>query len=252
MRIVTDAGSAYIKAMGNRQGPHPLACEWVATNLAKWFGLTTFAFAIMEIDAEFDEIPFFHGGMAASGPAFVTRSASGHTWGGSKKELKSLVNEADVSKLVVFDTWVRNCDRYPPDLTVRGPNFDNVFLEDVSGKLRLIAMDHSHCFSCGRDLDDRLAHIDSVKDDQLYGLFPAFEPLIREKHVEVGIARLKELEQKIVSEIVETIPDEWKVTSQAALALTDFVYRRAEFIAETVLKPIGRRCWPNRLFDKRN
>lgn len=50
-RIVTDAGPAYIKAMGNRQGPHPLACEWVATHLAKWFGLTTFDFAIMEIDA---------------------------------------------------------------------------------------------------------------------------------------------------------------------------------------------------------
>ncbi len=31
-RIVTDAGPAYIKAMGNRQGPHPLACEWVATH----------------------------------------------------------------------------------------------------------------------------------------------------------------------------------------------------------------------------
>jgi hypothetical protein len=36
-RLVTDAGPAYIKALGNRQGPHPLACEWVGTQVARWF-----------------------------------------------------------------------------------------------------------------------------------------------------------------------------------------------------------------------
>jgi hypothetical protein len=51
-RIVTDAGRAYIKAMGNRQGPHQLACEWVATQLAEWFGLPTFEYALLPIDAE--------------------------------------------------------------------------------------------------------------------------------------------------------------------------------------------------------
>ena len=29
--IVTDLGKAYIKPLGNRHGPHVLACEWVAT-----------------------------------------------------------------------------------------------------------------------------------------------------------------------------------------------------------------------------
>ena len=32
-RIITDAGKAYIKAMGNRQGPHLLAVELIATRL---------------------------------------------------------------------------------------------------------------------------------------------------------------------------------------------------------------------------
>jgi hypothetical protein len=129
-RIVTDAGPAYIKALGNRQGPHPLACEWVGTNLARWFGLPTFEFALLRIDASVDEIPFLRGGIAASGPAFVTRAASGHTWGGSAEELASLVNPEALAHLVVFDTWTRNCDRYPADLTTRKPNYDNVFLED--------------------------------------------------------------------------------------------------------------------------
>ena len=121
-RIVTDAGRAYVKPMGNRQGPHQLACEWVATQMADWFGLPTFEYALLPVDAEVDEIPFFRGGVAASGPAFVTKAAAGHPWGGAEEELRDLVNPGDVGRLVVFDTWVSNCDRHPPDLTVRRPN----------------------------------------------------------------------------------------------------------------------------------
>ena len=158
-RIVTDAGHCYVKALGNRQGPHPLACEWVATHLAHWFGLPTFDFGVLQIDAEIDEIPFLRGGTAASGPAFVTRAAAGHTWGGSAEELDCLVNCEAISWLMVFDTWTLNCDRHPADLTVRSPNYDNVFLERVSESdpvgFRLIAMDHTHCFTCGRDLGAR-------------------------------------------------------------------------------------------------
>ena len=39
--VATDAGRAYLKPMGNRQGPHVLATDWVGTHLAKWFGLST-------------------------------------------------------------------------------------------------------------------------------------------------------------------------------------------------------------------
>jgi hypothetical protein len=113
-RIVTDQGRAYIKALGNRQGPHPLACELVATQLAEWFALPTFEYALIRIDDIVDEIPFNRGGKAASGTAFVTRATEGHPWGGSPEELEALVNPEDISRLVVFDTWTRNCDRYPP------------------------------------------------------------------------------------------------------------------------------------------
>jgi hypothetical protein len=170
--------------------------------LAAWFGLPTFQFAILHVDAQTDEIPFVRGGRAATGPAFVTQAAAGHTWGGSAEELRDLVNPGDVGRLVVFDTWVSNCDRHPPDLTVRRPNYDNVFLEDVSedsvGKSRLIAMDHSHCFTCGRDLDTRVAHIAHVKDERLYGLFPAFVTYVREEDVTTAVGRLARLDDQFV------------------------------------------------------
>ncbi len=251
-RILTDAGPAYLKGLGNRQGPHPLACELVATKLADWFGLPTFQHAIIEIDDSVDEIPFHRGGNVKSGPAFVTRAASGHTWGGSEVELADLVNPQDVGRLVVFDTWVSNCDRFPADLTQRRPNYDNVFLEDLSGddvgKTRLIAMDHTHCFSCGRDLDDSLTHIDRVKDDRLYGLFPAFRSLVHHQAVEEAIDRLSQVTVDVVRPIVDLIPKEWDVNAAARERLIVFVVQRAAFVAETVLEAVSKQCWPDRLF----
>lgn len=254
-RIVTDAGPAYIKAMGNRQGPHPLACELVATKLAQWFGLPTFDIAVIEIDADVDEIPFRRGGRAESGPALVARAVTGHTWGGSAEELSDLVNPGDISRLVVFDNWLSNCDRHPPDLNTRRPNYDNVFLEDLSGdergKTRLIAMDHTHCFTCGRDLDGNVANIGRVKDDGLYGLFPGFESLVRQSDVEAAIDRLRELQVETVRPIVESIPDEWDVVAQAKDSLVQFIVRRGEYVAERVLELIAKECWPDQLFDNR-
>src|SRR3972149_3803396 len=115
-RIVTDAGPAYVKALGNSQGPHPLACELVGTQLARWFGLPTFDFAILTLDDTIDEIPFLKGGKAASGPAFVTRAAKGHVWDGSEESLQGIENREAVSWLVVFDSWVRNLVTTPPYL----------------------------------------------------------------------------------------------------------------------------------------
>jgi hypothetical protein len=46
--VETDQGRGYLKALGNKSGPHALACEWVGTNLAKLLGLQTFDFSIIE------------------------------------------------------------------------------------------------------------------------------------------------------------------------------------------------------------
>jgi hypothetical protein len=39
--VETDAGEGFLKAMGNPESPHVLACELVGTLLAEWLGLPT-------------------------------------------------------------------------------------------------------------------------------------------------------------------------------------------------------------------
>lgn len=250
-RIVTDAGKAYIKAMGNPQGPHPLACELVGTQLADWFGLPTFEFALMNVNADVDEILFFNGNKADSGPAFVSKAVNGHNWGGKGKELDSLVNPEAISQLIIFDTWTRNCDRYPPDLKLRQPNRDNVFLEDLGqGSFRLIAMDQSCCFNWGRDLNPKIANIEIVKDARLYGLFPAFVPYVRQEVVEKAIEKLNLINDKIVEKMVNIVPGEWNVDKKTRIEWKEMICQRAVFVAETIMGTIAKQCWPGQLFDK--
>jgi HipA-like kinase len=126
---------------------------WVGTHLAQWLGLPTFEISLINVTPE-DEIQFLNGQLAQPGPAFIAREQSGMVWGGAGGILDNLVNPEDVAILALFDTWTRNCDRYSPDLAARRPNRNNVFFsnEDVrDGFFRLIAMDHTHCFNCGRE-----------------------------------------------------------------------------------------------------
>jgi hypothetical protein len=234
--VTTDAGNGYLKAMGNRGGPHLLASDWVATQLAEWLGLPTFEYALIEV-TDIDEIPLGANKHAAPGPAFITKEMSGNVWGGGEESLKRLINPEDIGKLVVFDTWTRNCDRHPPDITTRKPNRNNVFFSvegQTGGMNRLIAMDHTHCFNCGNDLSGRISRIDLVKDERIYGLFPEFvtymkDPVLRPAW-EAAVDKLGTLGRAWVQGIVSRIPAEWSVDSAGREALVEQICQRAAFI----------------------
>lgn len=238
VRVTTDAGPGFLKALGNRGGPQYLAADWLGTQLAAWLGLPTFEFIIIAVTPE-DEI-HFKNGLAQPGPAFITREQSGMTWGGTEDELNSLVNPEDIGKLVLFDTWTRNCDRYPPDINARKPNLGNVFLsnEDMEdGKFQLVAMDHTHCFNCGRDLNAQLANIDLVKDDRVYGLFPAFKPFIKPHWQALldAVTKLNTLDIQWVQGLIGAIPAEWQINAAGRAALATLVCHRASYTGETFI-----------------
>jgi hypothetical protein len=238
--------------MGGPDGPHTLASEWVATQLAAWFGLSTFDFAIVCLD-EVDEVWFVdrdgnHVGKAEPGPAFITRAESGDTWSGDKRQLRKLVNPQDVARLVVFDTWLLNCDRYshPAGNSPQRPriNRNNVFLSEEApeGQLVLKAMDHTHCFTCGAEWTTALARIDRIKDKRLFGMFPEFREHIGDDRTSVRQAakKLLSLGRGDVISAVQAVPREWDVKAGALDALVKFVLERAIFVAES----IERMIWP--------
>ncbi len=233
--VTTDAGPAYIKPLGNRQGPHVLATDWVGTHLAKWLGLSTFEVAILRVNEPF-ALP--RGGRAKTGPAFAAKAMPGDPLGRSGLRLDFLVNPEDITRLVVFDTWTLNCDRHHHDVTVRKPNYDNVYFstEHVEpGKRRLIAMDHGLCFiRSGEDLTPKLGHIDKVQDEHLYGLFPEFRGELREAIVLECAARVREMDGVTAEAIIATVPAEWEVSAEARRAWADLICRRAGFVADNV------------------
>ena len=235
--VSTDAGRAYIKPMGNRQGPHVLATDWVGTHLARWFGLSTFDIAILKLDVD-DAFPLPRGYEAKPGPAFAARALPGEPWGKSGLHLDVVVNLEDISRLVVFDTWTINCDRHHHDRTARKPNPDNVYLSsegvDVV-KRRLIAMDHGLCFiRSGEDLTPKLANIAKVQDDHIYGLFPEFRERLRQSTIEDCVSRLREMDSSTAGKIIDTVPREWEVSHEAGNAWIELICRRATFVADNI------------------
>lgn len=234
--IETDAGRAYLKALGNREGPHVLAAEWIGTALADWLGLRTFSVAKLVV-AEDDKIPLGHDRRAQPGTAIALRAERGASWQGSDAELDAADNVRDVGRLVVLDTWLRNCDRSPPEGMGRKPNYDNVFLSEEgaqSGRFTLTAFDHTHCFVCGRELTAKISQIDNVKDPRIYGRFPVFDRFLERDVVDDAVRRLSEVSRSSMGDIVEQIADDWDVSPDAKLALVDFLVDRAGFLCSSV------------------
>jgi hypothetical protein len=202
---------------------------------------------------ETDEIPLGGKRKAVAGPAFISKRMRGTTWGGDVKALSKLVNPEDISRLVVFDTWTLNCDRYPANPKARRPNRDNIFLsqEDVEpSKFRLVAIDHGHCFTCGEELTRRVANISHVKDGRVYGAFPEFRRWIRAKLVEEAAKKLGQIEPEFVAKVVDSIPAEWDVTRAVRSALKRLIFQRAAFLVSKVAKILEPYCKQNqKTFD---
>jgi hypothetical protein len=252
--VETDAGTGYLKALGNPEGPNTLACELVGTRLAQWLGLPTLDFALIEVD-EIDDIPFYNAagepeGHALPGMAFVTRKERGETWGGKQRQLKELMNPKDISRLVVFDTWTLNCDRYGLNKNpLKRPriNRGNVFLseEALKGTLCLKAIDHTHCFTCGRPLTSRVADLDTIQDERVFGLFPEFRKYLNRDAVQDSAARLRELERSFAASTMQDIPSSWEVKKGVQEAWVDLIVRRAGFVSER----IEAKLWPQKPLD---
>lgn len=190
-----------------------------------------------------DEIPLTSGRLASPGPAFITRAEKGISWGGKEVELEKLANPEDIGRLLLFDTWVLNSDRHPPDLTARRPNRDNVFLSRVGarrGRLVIKAIDHTHCLTSGREIGGHLADIENVRDQRIYGLFPEFEKHLVRREVMRAVSDLCAIDRSGIQTIVENIPRAWQVSAPSRNALVNFLCDRGNFLCENFITLLWR------------
>ena len=238
--VRTDAGLAYLKALGNPDGPHALVKDLLGTHLAATLGLPTFDYAVIEV-TDLDELPFFEDGKAEPGPAFVTRGEDGSVWDGSKRFLSKIDNPDAISGLVVVDTWLRNTDRYY--LPKNRVNWDNVFFSKEStedGKLSLGVMDFSHAIQFGGELTTSVGSIANIKDEDVFGLFPEFRKRLSQDAVRHYASILGGVSRSQMENAVGLVPHQWHLDSPVRSALASYLFQRASFVAETI---------ESRLFD---
>ncbi|RWG20320.1 MAG: hypothetical protein EOQ55_12015 [Mesorhizobium sp.] len=231
IRVDTDAGEGFLKSVGNPMGSSILVSELVAGELAAWIGLKVPPFAIIN-DCQIDLIMQRNGAKMAP-PLFFSSAVDGTPHDGGDTFLSRLREPGDVALLVVFDTWVRNWDRFSDG----HDNADNLLYVKAEGRRKydLVPIDHSGCF-IGDDADFPMAPAPNawVFDPNVYGKFPAFDPYIDAKSVKRAVGRLSHLQRDFVVEVVNSVPAQWGFGPNAALSLVDLVCERAEYVVNTI------------------
>jgi hypothetical protein len=231
LQVETDAGLAFAKMLGGKEGPHILACELVGTRLAALLGLPVFDWVLLPYSGQ-PPLRLKSGNLAQAGTAWLTRKVNGFGWGREESDLKFIANRADIAKLVLLDQWTRNCDRYRPKPRLR-VNENNVFLNREGapeGRFILMAMDHTHIFTCGAPLSRDLAKIDVVRDATAFGLFPEFVPAIQRADAVAAVEALAAVSDEAIHEIVTSIPADWEVDGTIQAAMGDFLRQRRNWL----------------------
>lgn len=211
VRVSTDAGSGFLKGMGNPAGNEALAMELVGCELAAALGLIVPPFAVVEISDI--TITTIKGTELAAGPAFISKDIKGSPGDPSAVFFERLANPEDVAKLVALDTWIRNFDRCPPnDYLDPTPKWDNLFFSPVGGRFQLVIIDHTHAF-VEEDLASGLEGTHFQDDARVFGAFPQFVPFVTEARLREAAALIRAIDAAVIDQIMAAIPLPWGPTT---------------------------------------
>jgi hypothetical protein len=211
-------------------GSAALTSELVAAELAVWFGLDVPPFAVIhQCDIE---IIMRKNGQPMIAPLFFSSAVEGIPRDGTDVFLRRLRDKDCVSRLVVFDTWIRNWDRYYGE----DANSDNLlYVQASTQKYDLVPIDHSNCFIGGdAAFPDGAAPVDWVEDGGVYGKFPEFDDFITADSVRAALAKLATLDRGFVAEVVNSVPLPWGLGQAARSGLIDFICARASYVVDTL------------------
>ena len=232
--VLTDKGTGYFKVLENKEGANALAREFIGTALASWFGLSTFAYCLFDFDGT-QEMTLHDGSPVNKGIGFMTRKESGVNWDQTTTMLDKVINIDDITRLVCFDTLVRNTDRYCIHNGKSHLNLTNVFITTSLKKRPVLkAMDFTHAFP--GSLDNTMDNVKKVCDENIYGLFPQFVGFLKKDIAISACKRLRKLRDKTARRYVEAIPHSWNIGTETREAWIRFIVQRAAFVANNFLR----------------
>lgn len=225
IQVLTDAGIGFVKAPNNSNGAGMVIAELVAAELGSWFGLNIPPFAIVR-NCEID-LRMARNGEAMQAPLFFSKQVDGISYDGSETLVSKIRNKEDIAKLVVFDTWICNWDRYEHP----HENYDNLLFVKDKRKYDIYAIDHTYAFNGEFPVG---LNNEMISEESVYGNFPNFAPYIDYNTITSALEKLSQLDRDFVEQIVNSVPTEWGLGEIASQSLTELICRRAEFVVNTL------------------
>ena len=224
----TDAGNSVVKYLGNRSGATALLCELIGSELANAVGLTTPDFAVARLPKI--DLPDPSLTMEA-GPAFFSRWEEAVRLEPDSELLASLRQLDQLSLLVVFDTWIRNSDRYctQDDFGFGVENYDNVLLSPDKRKVRMLVIDHSHAL-VEADFESEIGAA-WIAEERVYGLFPEFVPHLTPQRVRKALSAVCRVDEALALRVCRSAPSEWGMTEGLAVRLARCIVERGARLA---------------------
>ncbi len=237
VQVETDQGIGYLKCLTDKTDPTDLVCDLIGSRLAKLFGLTVPDFHLVPVAVD-SPITLSGSAKVLPGAGFISRKVTGEPLANNVAGLMCLANPQDLARLVVFDTWTVNCDRYRPASHPNGgrANRGNLLLSRdgaPAGTFVLTLIDHGCCFRCQYDLT-RPRLQTAATDDTLYGCFPEFRGLVLKEDALRAGDELQSLMRDAISGALDDVPTEWGFTGTIRDALLDMLTQRQRRVRQIV------------------
>ena len=145
---------------------------------------------------------------------------------------------APIALLVIFDTWIRNKDRFcvEYDGQYENSNFDNILFVPDKRKTKLLIIDHTHAFAeSGLDyeLDDGWA-----EEQEIFGLFDQFKPFLNRNDIQSALDAISRIDAEAIQSICQAVPKEWEFTSSLARRLTECLIARGRNMQRWVMNSL--------------
>ena len=193
---------------------------------------------------ELELVQFESGQFADAGSVYLSKYRDGTPWDGESETLKEVQNHRDAVGFIVLDTWLQNCDRYRAHGSNPIDRPDNIFLGRAAATgnkahFEMVAMDHTHIMTCGRALTKKIANIDNVRECQLYGNFPAFQPFVSNETFHAFIDRLAQFGEAEAQAWMKLIPRDWPPDQEVRLRVCEYLQARASFVTDNMGKMLS-------------